>query len=120
MNVRRLTLGLVGPMVIALLAGCGSSNGYGAGNGTTSPGGADAVSVSNNAFTPVTLSVPVGTTVTWTWANGSVSHNVTFDDGTKSATQSSGTYSRTFTTAGTYPYHCTIHGTPMSGTITVQ
>jgi plastocyanin len=42
-----------------------------------------------------------------------------FDDGQKSADQSTGTYTRTFTTAGAYPYHCTIHP-GMAGSVTVQ
>ncbi|MGH7497713.1 MAG: cupredoxin domain-containing protein [Gemmatimonadales bacterium] len=79
------------------------------------------IQVGNNFFNPVTLSVAVGTTVTWDWNPGGVGHNVTFDDGgPNSSTQSSGTFARTFMTAGTYPYHCTIHGAAvMSGTITV-
>jgi plastocyanin len=31
-----------------------------------------------------------------------------------------GTYSHKFTTAGTYNYHCTIHGTGMAGSVHVQ
>jgi plastocyanin len=77
------------------------------------------VSVGDDFFSPAATTVTAGTTVTWTW-KGSISHNVTFDDGTASATQSSGTFSRVFNTAGTYPYHCTIHGTAMSGSVTVQ
>ena len=45
-----------------------------------------------------------------------------FDDGSNisSGSQSSGTFSRTFTAAGTYKYHCTIHGSAMSGQVVVQ
>ena len=47
-------------------------------------------------------------------------HNVTFDDGETSGDQGTGHYQRTFATAGSYAYHCTIHGAKlMSGTITV-
>jgi plastocyanin len=45
---------------------------------------------------------------------------VTFDDGTTSATQDQGTFNRMFTVAGTYNYHCLVHGAAMVGTITVQ
>src|SRR5690242_4035871 len=104
----------------ALLAACG--DGYGSSTsgitGTTSTSG-NAVRVADNSFTPSATTVASGTTVTWTWA-GSRQHNVTFDDGTASATQASGTFQRTFVTAGTYPYHCTIHGSVMSGTVTVR
>jgi plastocyanin len=45
---------------------------------------------------------------------------VTFDDGLSSPTQDQGSYSRTFSAAGTYNYHCAVHGAAMAGSITVQ
>lgn len=78
-----------------------------------------AVSVIDNAFQPQNATVAAGGTVTWTW-NGSNTHNVTFATGTNSATQASGTFSRTFNTAGSFDYQCSIHGSAMSGTIIVQ
>ena len=118
---RRRWVAVAAVGVLAL--GCGGSSD----SGLTSPGGgtnsggstSDAISVIDNSFSPAATTVPVGTTVTWTW-NGANQHNVTFDDGTKSATQSAGTFDRKFDAAGTYKYHCTIHGTAMSGTVTVQ
>jgi plastocyanin len=103
-------------MVTAL--GCGG----GGSDSTTAPstGGADTVTVSNNFFSPADMTVAQGTTVTWQWAANDVSHNVTFDDGQSSPTQSSGNFQRTFSAAGTYPYHCTIHvALGMHGTVTV-
>lgn len=117
MKLSRLTIGAFGAAAMIATAGC-SGGGYG--GGVTPPPPGNDVTVSNNTFSPATRTVAVGTTVKWTWANGAVNHNVTFDDGTKSATQNTGTYSRQFNTAGTYNYHCTIHGPSMSGTITVQ
>lgn len=122
--MRRL-LTLLGAAALGLAASCGG--GYGSNSGPTSPGGgnngggstSNAISVMDNSFSPASTTVPIGTTVTWTWG-GSRSHNVTFDDGTASTTQTTGTYTRTFNTAGSFPYHCTIHGTAMSGTITVK
>lgn len=65
------------------------------------------------------VSVLEGGTVTWTWQGGNL-HNVTFSNGGgTSATQTSGTFDRTFATAGTYRYNCTVHGQAMSGTVTV-
>ena len=97
------------------------------------PGTPNSVVITNDAFTPTTLGTTVGSTVTWTWNTCSgvtggyssgpscVTHNVTFDDGiSNAASQSGGTASRKFTTAGTYPYHCTIHGAAMSGQVVVQ
>jgi plastocyanin len=77
------------------------------------------VLVQNNRFEPGALQVEPGTTVVWAWASGGVQHNVTFADDVASGTQGSGTFERTFPTAGDYPYLCTIHGPSMSGTITV-
>jgi plastocyanin len=85
------------------------------------PGPTGDVTVGNNVFTPATLNVEVGRTVTWVWSSGGVDHNVTFGDGSPgSATQSSGNFQRTFSTGGTYAYHCTIHGANvMSGVVNV-
>lgn len=78
------------------------------------------VSVSNNQFTPSTISVAVNGTITWQWNSGGVEHNVTFQDGPASPTQGSGSFARTFSAAGSYPYLCTIHGAQgMTGTVTV-
>lgn len=80
------------------------------------PGNQSTVQVQDNAFSPDQRTVNVGTTVTWDWT-GSNAHNVTWVSGAPaaSATQSSGTYQRTFDAAGTFTYYCTIHGTPTSG-----
>ena len=78
------------------------------------------VSVTNNQFTPSTIDVPVNSTVTWQWNSGGVTHNVTFQDGTTSNNRSSGSFARTFQTAGAFPYLCTIHGAQgMTGTVNV-
>ncbi len=67
------------------------------------------VRVVDNDFDPVAIEVPVGTEVTWTWA-GSANHNVVAeDDSFASDVQSDGTFSHTFTEAGTYRYTCTLH-----------
>ena len=126
---------LIGSFLLAALAtGCGGA-GYGSSNNSptgpsSNPSGgsstSSSISVGNNFFDPSATTVPVGTTVTWTWNTcdvygaSCVSHNVVFDDGTKSGLQSTGTYQRTFTVAGTYPYHCSVHGTSMSGSVTVK
>jgi plastocyanin len=86
------------------------------------PGGStNTVTVGNNFFSPTSLSVATGATVTWQWAQGDVLHNVTFDDGAPSSgPKSTGTFQRTFATAGTYTYFCSIHGRQvMSGSVTV-
>jgi plastocyanin len=80
------------------------------------------IDISGFAFNPSTLTINAGDTVIWT-NKDSAPHTVTSDSGSelKSSTLSagSGSYSHTFTTAGTYAYHCNIH-TMMKGTIVVQ
>jgi len=111
---------LLGAVLVAA-AGCGGSGGsYGSGPNNNSGGSTSKqITVKNNSFDPSATTVPVGSTVTWTWAQGATVHNVMFDDGQKSADQSTGTYTRMFNTAGAYPYHCTIHP-GMAGSVTVQ
>ena len=108
----------------------GSSGGYNAGNG-----GGDAVCSANtfclraSTFDPTSLTVAVGTTVTWD-NNSGVTHNVVFTNPTAAKSvgtgpsgdigqTSSGTQARSFATAGTYAFHCTIHA-GMNGSVTVQ
>lgn len=87
---------------------------------TTGTPAADEVWIQNNAFGPASITVAVNTTVTWTNKDAFI-HTVTsntglFDSGNFG---NGGTYSRQFTTAGTFPYHCSIH-LSMTGTVIVQ
>ena len=78
-----------------------------------------AVTVDGSGFTPSALSVPAGTTVTWTHAGGgnqSVT-STTLPYSYDSGTFASGTYSYTFVSPGIYSYTSTPTG--MNGTITV-
>ena len=80
------------------------------------------VTIANYTFSPGTLTVPVGTTVTWTNRDFEV-HTVTADD-TPPTFKSAGldtddSFSFTFNKAGTYSYHCSLH-THMTGKIVVQ
>jgi plastocyanin len=82
--------------------------------------GASAVTIQNLAFNPPTLTVKVGTEVTWT-NQDSVAHTVTFDTGgaTSDNLTQGATYKQTFSSAGTLAYHCKIHAF-MTATITVM
>ena len=66
----------------------------------------------NHVFEPSVVRVPIGTTVTWHFEdvdNGvSVPHNVV-GKGFESPVLAEGTFSHTFTVAGSYPYGCTLH-----------
>jgi plastocyanin len=99
--------------LVAVAACSGDNNGDGGqGPGDTPEGD---ILVRNNSFSPSALDVAPGASVVWAWQAGSSIHNVTFDDGVTSGNQSSGTYERAFAAAGSFPYHCTIHGTATSG-----
>ena len=109
------------------VAACGSDP-YGTGGGGGGGGGggrSTIITVSNNFFDPTPDTVPAGQ-VTFSWSNASNTHNVTWDTGPStplnSGTMATGTFPVTLQ-AGTYTYHCTLHGTPttgMRGTIVVQ
>jgi plastocyanin len=86
---------------------------------TTAAGGEFEVVMESFAFTPAELTVPLGATVTWTNRHPA-NHDVVADDGTF-ASPLLGTgesFSFTFTAAGEFPYHCSIHAS-MQGTIIV-
>ncbi|NKQ53485.1 cupredoxin family copper-binding protein [Amycolatopsis sp. K13G38] len=80
-----------------------------------------AVEMKGYAFSPSTLQISVGDTVTWT-NNDSAPHNVVVTDGPEKFSspliQQGQTFSHTFTQAGTYSYYCSVHP-DMKATITV-
>jgi plastocyanin len=81
----------------------------------------NSVTIENFAFSPASITVKAGTTVTWT-NKDSATHTVTETDsqtGPNSGDLATGkSYSFKFDTAGTYKYHCSIHP-DMTGTVTV-
>ena len=81
--------------------------------------GGASVSIKNFAYSPQSLTIKVGTTVTWT-NEDDVTHSVTADTGGFNASIGPGeTVSFAFTKLGTYQYHCNPHP-DMLGTIVVQ
>ena len=75
-------------------------------------GSTKTVSVKNNAFSPGSVSIKKGGKVTWKWTQGGVPHNVTPASGAGGSATSSKkgfTFTKTFSKAGTFKYHCTIH-----------
>jgi len=78
------------------------------------------VKIDNFVFGPQTLTVPVGTTVTWTNSDYIPHTSVSTDGVFKSKVlDTDEKFSYTFTKAGTYPYYCTIHP-KMTGKVVVQ
>jgi plastocyanin len=87
----------------------------------SAPGASASVAATaDQRFDPASVTIVPGGTVTWSFA---ILHNVTFDGtpppGGNIGNTASGNASRTFPTAGTYAYHCTIHA-GMSGQVLVQ
>lgn len=85
------------------------------------------VQVINNVFQPETAAVTAGGTVSFVWPALSLQHNLV-PDGGKDRPNSGAVLDGPFTlavvfpAAGTYAYHCSVHGTPgtgMHGTIVV-
>ena len=86
---------------------------------TAAPVSGGHVNIDSFAFVPLTLTVPAGTTVTWT-NHDEEPHNVAASDGSfRSPGMGTGaTYSHTFATAGKFDYVCSIHPM-MRGTVVV-
>lgn len=83
------------------------------------PSSALPVQITNFSFSPATITVHKGTTVTWT-NKDSAGHTVTGDSGgpNSSLLTQNQVYSYVFNTLGTFPYHCSPHPF-MKGTVTV-
>ena len=134
--MRSHVLGLAAGLLV--LAGCRSSTltygGVGGGTSMSCTSTNTKICMSGLTFSPASLTIAAGGTVTW--QNGSsVTHTVTSSSGSREIFNSGnrpagvapgGTFSHTFSTAGTYHYYCQYHGldgnppTGMAGTITVQ
>jgi plastocyanin len=139
---RRVLASAAGTLLTLALAGCSSSSGSGSGSGATTTGttatataatsggsaaggasSGDMIMIQNFAFSPATLSVAPGATVT-VMNKDSVTHTVTstaspasFDTGDVAA-GATVTF-KAPAKAGSYNYICSIH-TYMHGTLTVQ
>jgi plastocyanin len=81
---------------------------------------ANQVTISNFTFSPQTLTVPAGTTVTWLNSDDTI-HRVRIQDlnETSAALDTDGKYSFKFDKPGTYKYFCTMHPV-MQGTVIVE
>ncbi len=78
------------------------------------------VEIKDFVFLPAALTVPAGTTVTWTNRDDEP-HTVTSSENvfTSLGLDTDETFSHTFATPGTYTYYCKLHP-HMTGTIIVQ
>jgi plastocyanin len=80
------------------------------------------VKIDNFSFGPAALTVPVGTTVTWT-NRDDIPHTVVSSDDPKAfkskVLDTDEKFSFTFSKAGTYPYFCSLHP-KMTAKVVVQ
>jgi plastocyanin len=122
-RIRNVALAL---LLVTGVAACGSSSsggtsGGGSGSSGPSASGGNAITIQNFSFKPASLTVKVGTKVTFT-NEDSATHTATsqsdktIDSGDLAKGQ---TYTVTFSKPGTYNFICTIHPY-MKGTIIVQ
>jgi len=92
----------------------------GDGGSRQAPTDKNMVIMKQSAFTPSTITVAKGTTVTWR-NDDSYIHRIAADDGSfdlgDQLAGSSVTY--TFVQSGAYPYHCTVHPF-MKGVVIVE
>ncbi len=114
-------------LLIFITAGCSKSSSSYNNNPVTPPSsGSNQVNMQNTSYSPQSLTISKGTTVTWT-NKDPYNHTVTsgtpghpsglFDSGNIAA---NGTYSYTFDSTGTFSYYCKIHLASMTGTIIVK
>ncbi len=96
-----------GPLAVPLYQGLSQEQ-----PAEASAAAAKTVEIMGYKYSPATLSVAVGDTVTWT-NHDTAPHNVVITDGPEKFTsptlQQGQTFSHTFTKAGDYSYYCSVH-----------
>ncbi|PTR31471.1 plastocyanin [Rhodococcus sp. OK519] len=104
----------IGIALAATLSGCTSDPGGGA--PTDGPGKSDkelTVEVKNMAYSPSSITIQAGQTVTWVFDDRGVAHDVVGLGNAKPVLRSpllkTGTWQFTFTEPGTYNYTCSLH-----------
>jgi plastocyanin len=108
------------PVTIAALLLLAGSPSVTASNNDQASAANAAVKIDNFVFGPQTITVPAGTTVTWT--NGDdIPHTAVSTDGVfkSKVLDTDEKFSYTFARAGTYSYYCTIHP-KMTGQVVVK
>ncbi len=121
---RFLFIALIVGLAVLGIAGCskGSGSSYNMSPAPPPPPAPqpNTVVMSNYAFSPTTVTVAKGTTITWQ-NNDGVAHTSTSDTGVWDTGNipSGGSKTTTFDVTGTFPFHCSYH-TMMTGKIVVQ
>ncbi|NKS32707.1 copper-binding protein [Rhodococcus hoagii] len=110
----RATAMAIGIALAATLSGCSSDAGGDA--PADLPGGTDkalTVEVKNMTYSPASITIQAGQTVTWVFDDRGVPHDVVGRGSAESVLRSpllkTGTWQFTFTEPGTYDYTCSLH-----------
>ncbi len=119
MRRRVWILALAAPVVAAAVLLAGGARGVAAGAEQAQASNVE-VKIDNFSFGPTTLTVAVGTTVTWT-NRDDIPHTVVSDDKVfkSKVLDTDEKFSFMFTKPGTYSYFCSIHP-KMTGKVVVQ
>jgi plastocyanin len=96
-----------------------------AGGSPSAFGATTTVTVGDNFFSPPDVTINVNDTVQWSWSLNEVAPHSTTSTSVPSLWDSTVatepfTFSHTFTSAGSFPYWCTVHTTSMKGSVTVN
>jgi plastocyanin len=107
------------PGMSGMPATSGAPSGTASATGSPAAVAGDQVTIDNFAFSPATLTVKAGATVTWT-NRDEEPHTVAATDGSfhSPGMGTGATFSHTFPTAGKFDYVCSIHPM-MHGTVVV-
>ena len=107
----------IGIAAVALMGGASWSS---AANAGQPPAENVEVKIDNFSFGPATVTVPAGTTVTWT-NRDDIPHTVVSDDKVfkSKVMDTDEKFSFTFAKPGTYSYFCSVHP-KMTGKVVVQ
>jgi plastocyanin len=111
----KMWLASISVFVVLIAAACGQAKQETAVPAVASSSGSSSslveIKIEGFAFSPDTITVPVGTEVKWTNMD-SAPHNVTSDTGSElnSPSMAQGDiFTHVFSTAGTFTYHCGVH-----------
>lgn len=119
-RIRILALGLLASGMLLFACSKDDDDDNPGGGNNPPPGSGNNVTISGSSFSPATLTIQRGATVTWTNTDSNphtvTANNNSFNSGTLNP---NATFSFTFNTAGTFPYHCNFHS-GMTGSVVVN
>ena len=106
-------------IVLAFTMGLAACQTSGSDKSASTPAVVDATEVQARdlRFQPQAIQVKPGTTVTWSFEDGAVAHDVK-GDGFSSPVRKSGTFTHRFDQAGTFQFRCSLHAN-MTGRVVV-